>query len=49
MKKIMCFVTKHAGLLAALALFVGVSSMNSACYMMYHQPKVPKAMDAYRK
>lgn len=49
MKKFKEFMFKYAGVLSALALVVGISSLNSACYISYHQPKVPKAMDMYRK
>lgn len=49
MKKIMAFLVKHSSVLAAAALFIGISSSHSACYVMFHQPKVPKALDAYRK
>ncbi len=47
MKKIKMFLTKYAGTLAAIALMVSVSSLDSACYVMYHQPHVPAALDQY--
>ncbi|MDR1754820.1 MAG: cyclic lactone autoinducer peptide [Eubacterium sp.] len=34
---------------ASLALFAGVLSMNSACMMFFHQPKVPQDMDKFKK
>ncbi len=49
MKKIMKFFVKHSGMLAAAAFFIGITSMNSSCFVVYHQPKVPKALDAYRR
>lgn len=49
MKKITNLFKKYAGVLAAFALTIGVASVNSACYLVYHQPKVPEAMDAYKK
>ena len=49
MKKVTSFLIKHSGVLAALMLFVGMSSAHSACFMIYHQPKMPKALDEYRK
>ena len=49
MKKIKMFLIKHAGTLAAIALMISVSSLDSACYVMYHQPRVPAALDEYRK
>lgn len=49
MKRIKAFLIKHSGMLAAIALIISISSMDSACFMSYHQPKVPKALDAYRR
>ena len=49
MKKFKQFMLKHAGAFAALAMVIGISTMNSACFIMYHQPKVPAAMDSYKK
>lgn len=46
MKKI---VMRIAPLLASLALFVGISSVNSPSYYIYHQPKVPTSLEKYRK
>lgn len=40
---------KLAVLIPALALFVGVACVNSACYTFFHQPETPTEMDAYRK
>ena len=49
MKKIKSFVLKYATTLSALALLVGAASVNSACYVFYHQPKVPAAMNRFKK
>ena len=49
MKKLSYFMRKYAGVLAAFALTIGVSSVNSACYLAFHQPKVPEAMNAFKK
>ncbi len=46
MKKIL---TKLASILPALAMIVGVASLNSACSLTYHQPEVPTSLDKYRK
>lgn len=49
MKKFKGFMLKYGTALSALALFVAASSVNSACYIFYHQPKVPAAMDRFKK
>lgn len=50
MKKVMSFLLKNAGFIALIATVVGTLSMKqSACFLMYHQPEVPKALDAYRR
>lgn len=49
MKKLSLFFKKYAGAFAAFALTIGIASVNSACYAIYHQPKVPEAMNAYKK
>lgn len=46
MKKI---VMRIAPMLASLALFVGISSVNSPSMLIYHQPKVPEGLEKYRK
>ena len=35
--------------LSALALKVGIASVNSACLTYNYQPKVPAEMDEYKK
>lgn len=49
MKTLSLLIKKYAGVFAAFALTVGIASVNSACYAIFHQPKVPEAMDAYKK
>ena len=46
MKKLNSIVLKFSSSLAALALLVGVSS---ACYFWFNQPKMPKAIEKFRK
>lgn len=46
MKKI---VMRIAPMLASLALFVGISSVNSPSVLIFHQPKVPTGLEKYRK
>lgn len=48
MQKIKDFVVKFGGSFAALALMIGISTANSACACIWHQPKEPKAMDKYK-
>ena len=36
-------------ILAAVALFVGISSVNSASTIIFNQPEVPESMNKYRK
>lgn len=43
------FMMRFAPLLASLALFVGISSVNSPSYLVYNQPKVPEGLEKYRK
>ena len=38
-----------ASLLASIALFVGITSVNAPSAILYHQPKVPKGLEKYRK
>ncbi len=49
MKKIMSFIIKHSGVFAAIALVVSISSLDSACYIGYHQSEVPEALNVYRR
>ncbi len=42
------FISKIAYILPALAMIVGISTMQSACVWHYYQPEVPKSMNKYR-
>ena len=42
-------IKKLSALLPALALLVGIGTLNSACFLYYYQPAVPEEMDAYRR
>ena len=46
MKKL---IKKLSALLPALALLVGIGTLNSACFLYYYQPAVPDDMEAYRR
>ncbi len=43
------YLRQLGSLLAAAALFVGITSVNSPSAIFYHQPKVPEAMSKYKK
>ena len=47
MFKKICF--SMARILPAIALFIGVISVNSACNTVFHQEKAPAAMEKYKK
>lgn len=49
MKKVSSILLKASSMLTALALTIGVSSMNSACMMWFNQPKAPEEMEKYIK
>jgi cyclic lactone autoinducer peptide len=49
MKSIRRIIVKMSGLIAMLALFVGVSSAQAACISWFHQPKIPQDMDRFIK
>ncbi|MBE7092543.1 MAG: cyclic lactone autoinducer peptide [Clostridiales bacterium] len=49
MKKIKQFIIKNGGLLAALALTIGVFSATGASCLWFNQPEVPEALNSYRK
>ncbi len=38
-----------ANVMAAFALMVSVSTVNSACMFLFHQPEVPAELKKYRK
>lgn len=46
MKKLL---VKVAPLFASLALLVGIATANAPCFILYHQPKMPAAMDKFVK
>ena len=49
MKKIKALLFKHADKIAAFALVIGTLTLHDACYVIYHQPKVPEGLNAYRR
>lgn len=49
MKKIKQFILKNGGLLAALALTIGIFSTNVASCVWFDQPEIPEALNSYRK
>lgn len=48
MQKVKNFIMKFGSTFAALALIVGISTANSACDIIWHQPKEPAAMDKFK-
>lgn len=48
MEKFKNFVMKFGSTFAALALVVGITTSNSACTILWHQPKEPAAMDKFK-
>lgn len=46
MKKL---VMRLAPVFASIALFVGINSVNTPSVLIFHQPKVPDALEKYRK
>ncbi|MDR2590568.1 MAG: cyclic lactone autoinducer peptide [Oscillospiraceae bacterium] len=49
MKRLNVLVLRFCGLIASLALIVGVSTTSTICFLMFHQPKVPEGMSKFRK
>ncbi len=49
MEKLKLLLAKYGKAVSALALMIGVASVNSACLAFYHQPKMPEAMNSYKK
>ena len=43
------FGTKTGMMLTSLALMIGVSSVNDACILWWHQPQVPQGMEKFKK
>lgn len=48
MQKLKNFIVKFGSTFAALALIIGISTSNSACFIVYHQPKEPEAMNKFK-
>ena len=48
MQKIKNFIMKFGSSFAALALIVGISTANSACDIIWNQPKEPTAMNKFK-
>jgi cyclic lactone autoinducer peptide len=42
-------IMRFAPVLASLALFVGINSVNSPSFVILHQPKVPDGLEKYKK
>lgn len=40
---------KYAGVIAAIALMVTAASVNRACVLIAHQPKMPEGADKLRR
>lgn len=40
---------KWGGLVASLALFVGVNASTQFCWFWFHQPEVPQGMEKFKK
>jgi len=36
-------------MVSSLALVLGVASFEAACFMFFHQPKVPQGMEKFAK
>ena len=48
MQKIKNFIMKFGSSFAAFALIVGIATANSACEIIWHQPKEPAAMVKFK-
>ena len=48
MQKFKNFIMKFGSTFAALALIIGISTSNSACMMVFHQPEEPAAMNKFK-
>jgi len=48
MTKVKNFIRKFGSTFAALALLIGISTANSACFIIWHQPKEPEEMNKYK-
>lgn len=41
--------TKLSKSITSMALSMGKANVNSACFGWFHQPRIPAAMDKFRK
>jgi len=49
MKKLNGLAAKLCGLLASMALVLGVASSQAVCISVFHQPKMPQGMGRFVK
>ena len=49
LKRLKIIVTVICGLIASLALTLGVASAQALCVIHFHQPKVPQGMSKFLK
>ena len=49
MRKFKAAILKVGGMLASLALTLGVATEPSACMTWFHQPKVPQGLEKFKK
>ena len=50
MRKVKGSIVRSGGAaLSFLAIIVGIASVNSACMLWFHQPKVPQSMEKYKR
>lgn len=49
MKKLGRIALKLSSSIAALALIIGVSTVDTACYFWFNQPEMPKSIEKFRK
>ena len=47
MRKLSAVLVKIGGLLASVALVMGVASSQALCVAVYHQPKVPQGLGKF--
>ena len=48
MPKVKKFITNIGSVFADLAIMVGISTSNSACNILWHQPKEPETMNKFK-
>jgi cyclic lactone autoinducer peptide len=49
MKKLIAMGMKLGGLVASMALVMGVASSQATCVAWFHQPKVPQGMEKFKR